>query len=410
MLGRDVVVHLVVGEVAAVQAVRLVVVIDTGIVAVGVDAGLQVANTGQLTDLLEGRQDDRVRCCGEGPGGVRERAVGAGRNVVQVHGAHNIVGALVREQAVDGVGRQHLACEVVGVGQPVGLKIGEKEELVLLDGSADVPAELVEVDDVPRLAVDSVEVVVGVEKRVPVLPEHAAVEVVGTGAGGEADVRRTLATARSVGRRGAQGDFLDRVDGRVDVAEEAVAALEQVVLRVHAVNGDVERTLGQTVDGRTARIGGSRYAGLGDHQFDRIAGGKRDLGNLAGLDGAGEGGRFGLENFRSGFDHDALGGGTDFQLDVDGGGNAGVDHDVVNGRLLETRLGHGHLVGGRRQGGQSPFPATTGGRLVFGADRGIGDGYIGSRNDAALRVCDHARHDACRALRICRGHGQGQKY
>src|SRR3712207_7255929 len=47
--------------------------------------------------------------------------------------------------------------------------------------------------------------------------------------------------------------LVNGVNARADVCEEAVVGLQEVVLDVDAVNRDVERALGQAVDGRGAR-------------------------------------------------------------------------------------------------------------------------------------------------------------
>ena len=107
-----------------------------------------------------------------GSAGTRE-ALG-GRQRQQVHVMHDTTGT-VGEHATDCGRHQHLALGFgIGLRQTEAFKSRKEEQLVALDGAADLASELVEDDVVARLAVDVVEVVVGVQVLVPVLLEEAA--------------------------------------------------------------------------------------------------------------------------------------------------------------------------------------------------------------------------------------------
>src|SRR5438552_3816788 len=95
---------------------------------------------------------------------------------------------------------------------------------------------LLQLDDVAGVSVAVTEIVVRVEERVAELVESPAVELVRSALGDELDLRRALSAGIGASGGGGHAQFVERVNGRIDVAEESVAGFEQVVLRVHALD------------------------------------------------------------------------------------------------------------------------------------------------------------------------------
>src|ERR1035438_4811357 len=91
-------------------------------------------------------------------------------------------------------------------------------------------AELVQLHLVTGQAGDVVEIVVGIQRRVANLFEHAAVELVGAALGNELDLGATLAGGIRAGSGGCQGNFLNGILRDRDISEEAIAAFELLVL------------------------------------------------------------------------------------------------------------------------------------------------------------------------------------
>ena len=130
----------------------------------------------------------------------------------------------------------------------------------------------------------------------------------------------------------------------IDVAEETVARLQHVVLRVHAVDGDVQRAAGQAVDGGAARIAGVCTPGwvTSSSTALRVAKGSSKIWRplmvllTAALVAC---------TISAPADdlHDFVRR-ADFQLDVDGRRNAGVDHHAFHVGDAEAGLGDRHLV------------------------------------------------------------------
>src|SRR3989442_4266318 len=97
----------------------------------------------------------------------------------------------------------------------------------------------------------------------------------------ELDLNCPLATALSArsGRR--QRHFLDRVGLRLNVSKEPVGVLQQWILNVYAIERDIDRVLGETVDRRRARASDRRCSGQVNYKVERISRGERQICNLA---------------------------------------------------------------------------------------------------------------------------------
>ena len=285
-----------------------------------------------------------------------------GGELVEVDGAHRAGGIAIAEDSVDGFRREHLAGGLgIGLGKLEDFDVGEEEELVVLDGTADQSAELVEHQVVARRgAVQVVEIGVGVERLVAVLFEQAAVPGVGAGAGDHLDLHGAFGVAIGAGGGGGDGHLLDGIGAREDGVEEAVAALVGVVLNVDAVERDVQGALRQTVDRRAARHAGSGAARLGDDQLGEVAAGEGQFVKLAADQGGGDGGALGLQDIGAAGDLDGFGERADFEPGVGGGRNAGIDLHVLDGDGLEAGVTDGDGVERGRQGRQDPQALVVG--------------------------------------------------
>src|SRR5581483_11004078 len=147
----------------------------------------------------------------------------------------------------------------------------------------------------------------------------------------ELDLGSAFARALGADAGGGDGDLLDGVGAGHHLGEEAVVGAEHVVLNVNAVEGDVNCAFGKAVDRGGAGGSGRLGAGLGDDQVQQVAGGDGQLDELAADEGGADGGAGGLNDIGRAGDLDALGEGAHFEPDVDGGGDGGVELDVVHG-------------------------------------------------------------------------------
>src|ERR1022692_1832172 len=237
-----------------------------------------------------------------------------------------------------------------GFGLPARLDVGEEEKLVLPDRPAEVAAELVELHLVAGQAGDVVVIVVGIQRRVAHLFEHAAVELVGAALGNELDLGGPLAGGFGSGGGGGQGNFFNRVLRDGDVHEEAVAALQELVLCIQPVESDVERAVGQPVDaGIAVRAGGLYQLGAARHLH--------------------------------GFGHR-----TQFELDVGCSGHTCVYLDVLNRLRPEALHGHADLENSVGHRWQNPIAAIVGGGFESLAVVDIGHDDLGAGHRRALRV------------------------
>ena len=181
-----------------------------------------------------------------------------------------------------------VACDVARLFQL--LVVEEEERLVSPvqdswndDRTPESSTELVLFQRGLRDVVPIVEPGVGVQRIAPIVLVHAARQRVGSGPRDELDLRRALRAFRTLRRR-RHRDFLDGVETWTDDSEEAVGRTECVVLDVHAVEGDVDHALRQTVDHRLAVAAWRLYARQERHEIHRAARRQRKFQNLIGID------------------------------------------------------------------------------------------------------------------------------
>jgi hypothetical protein len=96
-------------------------------------------------------------------------------------------------------------------------------------------------------------------------------EFVRTRSGDELDLYGAFASGIRTGRSSADGDLFDGIEPRADIRIEAVGGLALVVLDVDAVHGDVDRALGEAVDGGGARRPGCDDSGKAKREIERFA-------------------------------------------------------------------------------------------------------------------------------------------
>src|SRR6185369_13111008 len=165
-----------------------------------------------------------------------------------------------------------------------------------------------------------------------VLPEDAAVILVGARARHEFDLSRPFGGAVRPCRRGGEGDFFNGVGARGNKCKKgAGAVLVDVVLNVNPVEGHVEGALGESVDGGVARPAYGLRAGLGDDQVERVTGLQRKIVDLNSGQVGGNGGGGGLQHLGAALHLDGFGDGPEFEGQVDGGRNAGVQLGIFDG-------------------------------------------------------------------------------
>src|SRR5262249_19343681 len=104
---------------------------------------------------------------------------------------------------------QHRARGTVSLGQPEIFDVDKEERFVTpiekfgkADRPANVAAELIEDNEISRQAVNIVEEVVCIERRIPMLPEEPAMKFVRPLLGDESDLHRAATCALCTRRRG----------------------------------------------------------------------------------------------------------------------------------------------------------------------------------------------------------------
>ena len=133
---------------------------------------------------------------------------------------------------------------IVNAGVPatidVHLEVGQTSETVIVEAAAVL------------LQTESATLSTTVQARqVAEIPfaTRNAVELMVTQPGVATPTNPRSSSINGLRRRGGQGDLFHCVDGSVDVAEESVATLQEIVLRIHSVDGDIEGAFGKAIDG-----------------------------------------------------------------------------------------------------------------------------------------------------------------
>ncbi len=280
----------------------------------------------------------------------------------------------------------------------------EEEYFVLQDRAADFAAELVHALTLAGQARQIAEIVVGVEEVIAVIPPAAAVVFIAATLGFEANLHSAFAGLLGALPGGGDAEFLDRVHARTDVGEEAVIRLQDVVLHVDAVVGDVDRALGQTEERSLPRAPGGRSAGHQGGQVQRIARGEGQLRDGAPGDRGADGSGSGFHHFRAGFHHYGGLDGADFEFRLQ---VVGSTHDNFYAAKLggfEAFQGHGDDVQTGSQAGGSKCTIRAGlgfnhrsCGLVFYEDSRAGDHRTGRVRDCAQQRARGAYLGGCNA-------------
>ena len=226
-----------------------------------------------------------------------------------------------------------------------GLVAGVEEQLVLADGSADVAAELILIEERPPDAGLVVEPVVGREVVVAVVPENLAVKLVAAAGRG----KRRLRGAARCRRRGVRSyqrhlPNLPHAQPVGRVIQRIVANV--IVLYVDAVQRHVGVTGAQTVD---HRIGVARnHASLGLHDREDVAVQNRQVLDLLHADRGRDLGGGRVDALRLGRHFHALCHTRQFQLDARDIGLARYIHRDPAQRRLEESFGRNREIVFRR--------------------------------------------------------------
>ena len=262
------------------------------------------------------------------------------------------------------------------------------------DGTAEIPAEVVEAK---FLLLDGVE---GTGVEGVVADEFVGAAVEGAGAGFEGEVNDGAGVLAVFGAVVGGEDF-ELGDG-VGVDVDEVVAAAAVVFIVDAVNVPGEG-VGAAAVGRLAAGVGAEAAGevetagvvggdAGDEgeELNVVAAVELELGSLGAGDDAPDFAAGGFDGGGVGTDGDAVGNGTDFELDI--GGDLGVhfDADVLADILFKSGGGGFDVVEADGDAGDGVGSAFVDGGFAFKAGGGAADRYLGAADGEAGGVADNA--------------------
>jgi hypothetical protein len=242
--------------------------------------------------------------------------------------------------------------------------LGDEEvELVVDQGAAEGPAEVVAIEGVLGLARLLQEVVRGVQRVVAPEVEGAAVERVLAAAGDDVDLR-----ARGLAELGAVAvamdlELLDGLDRGVD-EDRAVAADVVVVGAVDRPHVGVDRAPGDgEVDAAHEALVGDVEARLGladaghqQRELDEVAAVERQLADLLAGDEAGDVAALGLHLDGGGLDADRLRHAARLELDVLGAHVGHVEQEALVEGALESGVAHLDLVAADGEVGEGVGP------------------------------------------------------
>src|SRR5262249_21007693 len=109
---------------------------------------------------------------------------------------------------------------------------------------------------------------------------EAAMEFTAALTGNEFDLDCALASTLRPWRGRRNRNFLDGVQSRADITEEAIRSFVGIILSVQSINGDIESALRQTVDDGSARPSSRVRARQKDHKVENIASLERKVSDL----------------------------------------------------------------------------------------------------------------------------------
>ena len=156
----------------------------------------------------------------------------------------------------------------------------KEERLVLPDRPAQPPAELIQIQPVPRQPVYRIKVVIRRKIAVPVLLEQPAVELIRSRPRHEPDLHRAFARVVRARRRRRHRHLFNRVHPRLHRVEHPVRALQRIVLNIDPVHRDVDGGLRQPVDRRIPHRQRRLRPRLRRDQFRRVMARERQVVNL----------------------------------------------------------------------------------------------------------------------------------
>ena len=293
--------------------------------------------------------------------------------------------------------------------QPHPLDVDEEVDLVLLDRTANRPAELV------LLGVGLVEVVLLLEEvlrpQVPVVEEleGAAVELVRAGLDHGVDDRAGGAAELGVELSGEDLELLRRVERH---ARLGAVVLPQVVVvvpaAVHqvAVVARVDAVGRQRVRSPRRQVRRRHDAGQQAGEVGEVARDARDLGELLGGDVAANLLRRHVDERRLRGDGDGLLDAAELELNVDVHLVADRDRDVAPQEFLEALDLRRDLIAAGRQRGDEPHAVGAAQRLAKRSRVLIGDGDRDPGQGAGLLVGHPPSH--LRRAFLCDGRRCGQ--
>jgi hypothetical protein len=237
------------------------------------------------------------------------------------------------------------------IGEPAlqALFIEEIEKgAVLFHGTADSAAEEVADQTVPRLPLQIVEEAVGVERTVAVFVEEASVEGIAARARDGPDLARA-APQLGIGGRCHDAKFLDTVHADAGGHIWVVEPIDQVVLNVIAIDGYVEAP-GTRATKVLAAVGAADTR-LRAQKIERIAPRDPQVQHSAFVDYRADRRSRVSDLLRSGGAHlHGVGGGADFQIEVERDLRAHFEIEIAEHILLKALMLGGNLIDPRIQG------------------------------------------------------------
>ena len=269
----------------------------------------------------------------------------------------------------------------------------KEEELVFLDGSTDVIAEVV----VAELVLGDGEKVAGVELVIAEILEDGAVEMVGAVAGD--DVEGDSGSASPFGGHVGGLHLHFRNEVGVDVVHQAAVGAGDKI--ESSIDGEVLRVGAVAVDGLIGRREGRGHReliGVGDDragyegdEVDVIVAVERELVDLLGVNDAGEVAGDGVESFADlGGDVHGDGDVADLEFEVGCGATVGDDGDAGLLLALEAGLGDVDVIGSDGEVGDDieAIGICLGEPSVLRV--GVADGDFGGGDDGSGQVGDGA--------------------
>jgi hypothetical protein len=314
-------------------------------------------------------------------------------HVEQVDRADDVVGAVVPEDALLRLGREHRSFERCLARRVDLLVIGEEEQLVPNNGPADVSAVLMLPQPRLRKAACLVDDPLRVQLFVLDRVEDLTVEPVGAALGRELHLHGAFGARFGRQARRGYGDLLDGAKTNRREGEEArAAAAEALRVVVHAVERDVDGAARQAVVLAVACARARGRAGHEQREVQDVAPGERQLRDVLVAHRVGNGRRRRFDDRRPPFHLDLLGEAGDLELHDEIVRAGGLHDDFLDDDRLKPGERGGELIASGLEIGE--HESSVGPAFRFGGEAGaeIDQDEIRPGHDRSRRVLDGSDH------------------